>query len=56
MLNVVGDLVMKDQEKSEILAALFPWFFTSKVSPQASQISMPSGKVWRRLLGTVEEG
>jgi len=43
--------VTKDLEKAEIFKALFPLFFIGKVSPQASQNSMPSGKVWRgRLL------
>lgn len=33
LLNGVGDLVMKDKEKVEVLKALLPLFFTSKVSP-----------------------
>lgn len=56
LMNGVGDPVMKDREKAEICQARFPLVFTIKVSPQASQTSMPRGKIWGKRLPALGKG
>ena len=50
-----GSLVMRNTGTDKVPDAILPLLFTGKVCSQASHVSMPHSKIWRRKVHTTEE-